>query len=67
MRLKVGKESDALYFRFDETIIVESEEIQPGIILDFNADGQVVGIEMLDISKRVGADHLRILEFETSE
>lgn len=67
MRLKVDKESDSLYFRLDETVIVESEEIQPGIILDFNADGQVIGIEMLDISKRVSSDRLRILEFETSE
>ena len=66
MRLKIDKESDALYFRLGETVIVESEEIQPGIILDFNAEGQVIGIEMLDISKRVDADRLRILEFETS-
>lgn len=46
MRLKVDKESDALYFKLDESPIVESEEAQPGVILDFNADGKVVGIEI---------------------
>ncbi len=37
MSLKVDKENDALYFRLDEAAIVESEEVQPGIILDFNS------------------------------
>ena len=33
MRLKVDKESDALYFRLDEKAIVDSEEVRPGIVL----------------------------------
>ncbi len=65
MRLKIDKDSDALYFRLDEDAIVESEEVQPGVILDFNKDGQVVGIEILALSKRVGWEKLRILQFET--
>jgi len=65
MRLKVDKENDALYFRLDEAAIVESEEVQPGIILDFNKEGHVVGIEMLALSKRVDLEKLRILQFET--
>ncbi|TEU11497.1 MAG: DUF2283 domain-containing protein [Anaerolineales bacterium] len=65
MRLKVDKESDALYFRLDESAIVESEEVQPGVILDFNAEGHVVGIEILHLSSRVAPEQLRILHFET--
>ncbi len=34
MRLKVDKENDALYFRLDESSMVESEEVQPGIVLE---------------------------------
>ena len=49
MSLKIDKENDALYFRLDESSIVESEEVQPGIILDFNSEGKVVGIEMLNL------------------
>ena len=65
MRLKVDTESDALYFRLDESEIIESEEVEPGVILDFNADGNVVGIEILGISKRVAPERLHIFQFET--
>ena len=66
MRLKVDKESDALYFRLDELAIVESEEVAPGVILDFDGEGRVVGIEMLNLSSRVAADKLRVMEFEAA-
>ncbi|MFN2343307.1 MAG: DUF2283 domain-containing protein [Desulfonatronovibrio sp.] len=65
MRIKVDKETDALYFRLDENKIVESEEIQPGIILDFDAKNQVVGLEILDISKRTDKKNLSTMQFET--
>jgi uncharacterized protein YuzE len=47
MRIHYDAEVDALYLRLDDSRIVESEEVKPGIVLDFNADKQVVGIEML--------------------
>jgi uncharacterized protein YuzE len=66
MRLKVDRENDALYFRLDESSVMESEEVQPGIILDFNAEGKVVGIEILNLSVRVTPEQLRILQYETA-
>jgi uncharacterized protein YuzE len=66
MRLRVDRGNDALYFRLDETEIVESEEVQPGVILDFDKDGRVVGMEMLDISTRTKPETLRVLQFETA-
>lgn len=66
MRLKINKEDDALYFRLDEAAIVDSQEVQPGIILDFDKDGKVIGVEILDISTRTNPDQLRILQFETA-
>jgi len=66
MKLKVDRENDALYFRLDESSIVESEEVQPGVILDFNKDGHVVGIEILNLSTRIAAEQLRVLQFETA-
>jgi uncharacterized protein YuzE len=65
VRLKVDKESDALYFRLNEAAIVESEEVQPGVILDFDANGCVVGVEMLTLSLRVEPEKLQMLQFET--
>jgi len=66
MRLKVGKENDALDFRMDESSIVESEEVQPGVVIDYNADGKVVGIKILNLSQRVASDHLKVLQYETA-
>lgn len=66
MRLRVDRENDALYFRLDETRIVESEEVQPGVILDFDENNLVVGIEILDLSTRMAPDMMRVLQFETA-
>ncbi len=66
MRLKIDRESDALYLRLDESAIVESEEAEPGVILDFDKDGRVVGIELLELSKRVDPESLRMVQVETS-
>ncbi|MCC6297726.1 MAG: DUF2283 domain-containing protein [Anaerolineales bacterium] len=65
MRLKIDKENDALYFRLDESAIVESEEVQPGVILDFDKDNQLIGIEILNLSSRIGQEKLNFLQLET--
>ena len=65
MRLKTDKADDALYFRLDEAAIVESEEVAPGVVLDFDKEGRVIGIEILSLSSRVEPEKLRILQFET--
>ena len=65
MRLKIDKESDALYLRLDEAAIIESEEVQPGVILDYDENGRLVGIEVLTLSSRVQPEKLRVLQFET--
>jgi uncharacterized protein YuzE len=65
MRIKVDKSNDTLYFRLDESAIVESEEVQPGVVLDFSANGKVVGVEILELSTRVDADKLNIFQLET--
>lgn len=41
----------ALYVRRSDDLIVESEQIKPGIILDYDAAGNVVGIEVLSAGK----------------
>ena len=64
MKLKVDRDSDALYFRLDDSVIKESEEVQPGVILDYNAAGMVVGVEILNLSARVPAEQLRTLQVE---
>jgi uncharacterized protein YuzE len=64
MTLKVDEKADALYLRLDDSEIFESEEVSPGVILDFNADNQVVGVEILNLSKRSPKLNFRELQFQ---
>ncbi|MCE2436267.1 MAG: DUF2283 domain-containing protein [Candidatus Latescibacteria bacterium] len=66
MKLHVDKEADALYLRLDDSTIVESEEVSPGVVLDYNASNEVVGVELLYLSKRPSNLKLSTLEFETA-
>ena len=65
MKLKIDHEADALYLTLDESGAVESEEVSPGIIVDYNSDNKVVGIEMLHLSKRAPKLDTGKLLFET--
>ena len=66
MKLHVDKSADALYLRLDDSTIVESEEVSPGIVLDYNESGEVIGIEMLHLSRRSAKMKLSTLEFEAA-
>ena len=65
MKLRVDREADALYLRLDDSAIVESEEVSSGVMLDFNEARQVVGVEILHLSKRSARLDLSSLQFET--
>ena len=62
----MDKESDSLYFRLDESKIVESEEFQPGVILDFDKDNRVVGIKFLNLSTRINLEKLHTIQLQTT-
>jgi len=51
-RVRYDPGADALYIRFKEDEVVDSEEIEVGIIVDYNKKGEVVGIEVLEFSKK---------------
>ena len=46
----------------DDTRVVESDEDKPGVVLDYDAEGNLVSIEVLDASKRV--TQINRIEFE---
>ena len=66
MKLNVGREADALYLRLDDSLIVESEEVSQGVVLDYNESNEVVGVEMLHLSRRSSNLNLSALQFETA-
>ena len=66
MRMHYDEKTDALYLRLDDSNVVESEEVKPGIVLDFNAEKQVVGIEVLNLKRRVPRADLKELKYEVA-
>ena len=66
MRLHYDEKVDALDLRLDDSTIVESEEVKPGIVLDFNTAREVVGIEVLDLKRRVPTVDLTQLKVEAA-
>ena len=66
MKVRFDEKADALYMRLDDSKILESEEVQPGVALDFNDRNQVVGIEIRGIRDRVPLAHLRQMQFEVA-
>lgn len=65
MKLLVDEKADALYFRLDDTPVHESEEVSSGIVLDFNENNEVIGIEILGLSKRSSPLNLKELQLQT--
>jgi len=52
MKIEYSKEADAIYVYFKEEFVEKSKEIEDGIVIDFDKNGQLIGIEVLDASKR---------------
>jgi len=58
MKTAYDPEVDALYVNLSERPAVESEEVAPGVVLDFDADNRLVGIELLNAKAKLAADAL---------
>ena len=65
MKLHVDQKADALYLRLDDSKIIESGEVSPGVVLDYDEQNRVVGVEILELSKRAPQLNPRALEFVT--
>ncbi len=66
MKVHFDEKADAVYMRLDDSKIIESQEVQPGVILDFNKENQVIGIEILRVKERVPLAKLKQMQFEVA-
>ena len=54
MRLKLHEESDTLYIRLSDHTVVESAELRPGLLADFDGAGHLVALQLLHVSEQAG-------------
>lgn len=52
MKIEFDPRADAIYIRLAAGVVADSDEVRPGVVLDIDTQGNVLGIEMLDVSKR---------------
>ena len=65
MRVRVDHGADAVYVNLTDRPIKDSEQVADGIIVDYDAEGRIVGVEILDASKRTNDPSvLRQFSFE---
>jgi uncharacterized protein YuzE len=58
VRLHYDAIADAAYLRFSAESVIESEEVAPGVVLDYDAQGRIVGMEVLRAREHPPADAL---------
>jgi len=58
MKFHYYPETDSLYIDLSEKKSVDSREVVPGVVLDFDADGQLVGVDIDHASKVVNLSRL---------
>ena len=64
MKLEYDKEVDALYIRIEETIVAKTKEVEEGINLDFDVEGKLIGIEILNAKARYKSKDLFSIDTE---
>jgi len=63
MKLTYDSQVDAAYIKLGEAEVADSEEVRPGIVVDYDAQDRVVGIEILHVRKErpdINLDHLEL-------
>jgi len=64
MRIEFDQEADALYVQIHEDYVAHVKEIEEGVIVDFDRDRKIIGIEILDVTKRFPLEDLVNLNIE---
>lgn len=56
--IKYRPEDNAAYIRLSNATILESAEVSPEVVFDYDAEGHIVGIELLDAKSQLPSDAL---------
>lgn len=64
MKITYDKEIDAMYLHFQKGIFTRNKEVEKGIILDIGKGNKILGIEILDASKRIKPKDIHYVNFQ---
>lgn len=66
MKIHFDQSANVLYLHLNETPVASSEEVRPGVILDFDKNDQVIGMEILDIGTRIPLETLQAIKVQVT-
>ncbi len=66
MKIEYDPKADAIYIRLSNGTVADSDEVRPNVFLDTDANGRVLGIEMLGVSKLTDKPNEMSLEMLTT-
>lgn len=61
MKTTYDDQANALYLKFSDEKVDRTEELRPGLNIDFDNRGHIVGIEMLDAKQQLSESALKSL------
>ena len=67
MKISYDKATDSLYIHLADRASVESDEVKDGVVLDFDATGALVGIDVQHASKRADLNNLSLSKLPFGE
>ena len=60
MKISYDQATDSLYIHLSDRASVDSDEVQEGVVLDYDANGALVGIDLQHASQRVDINNLSV-------
>ena len=66
MKVELNRETQSAYFQVNKTAVVESEEVAPGIVYDYDKNNIVVGVEIMNLSHKT-AEQVKQIDLPFSQ
>ncbi len=63
MKIKYYKDTDSLYIDLSERTSVESQEVSPGVVIDFDENNNIVGIDIDNATNKIDLNKIEISDF----
>jgi uncharacterized protein YuzE len=67
MKIAYYPETDSMYIDLSAKISVESKEVSPGVVLDYDSEGNLVGIDIDNATRKLDLSELVLSKIPTAE